>query len=219
MFNEPVLITDREDLLRAIRQVRNRWRLKVLLRGAAAVVGVGLAAFLLSAYRLEAFRFSPGAVIGFRVGVYAVALGLVGWFLARPLLRRVTDQQVALYIEEHEPELQAAMVSAIDADSPEARAAHRVSPALVKKVIELAVEKCREIDYGRALERPTYRKSSVAIAGLLAGATVLMLFGPAYCGTRRWRCSCPPRASRPRARTTSPWRRATRRWRAARTSP
>jgi hypothetical protein len=118
--------------------------------------------------------------VGFRAGVYAVVLGLVGWFLARPLLRRVTDQQVALYIEEHEPELQAAIVSAIDADSPEARAAHRLSPALVRKVVELAVEKCREIDYGRALARPTYRRSSVAIAGLLAGAAALMLFGPAY---------------------------------------
>ena len=124
MFNEPILITDREDLLRAIRQVRNRWRLKVLLRGTAAVVGAGPGGVPGVGLRPRDVPLQPGRGRGLpRRACTRSSLGLVGWFLVRPLLRRVTDQQVALYIEEHEPELQAAIVSAIDADSPEARAA------------------------------------------------------------------------------------------------
>ena len=46
----------------------------------------------------------------------AVALAsLVGWFLVRPLFWRVSDEQVALYLEEHEPSLQAEIISAIEA--------------------------------------------------------------------------------------------------------
>ena len=39
----------------------------------------------------------------------------MAYFLVRPMLKRVTDAQVALYLEEHEPSLQSAILSAVDA--------------------------------------------------------------------------------------------------------
>src|SRR5690349_3914282 len=103
------------ELVAIIHQVRRRWRMKLALRGALAVVGLGVLVLLISAYGLESWRFTPPAIITFRVLVGVAFLGLVGYFFVRPLMRQATDEQVALYLEEHEPSLQAAIISAIEA--------------------------------------------------------------------------------------------------------
>ena len=137
MPDEPRETIDRAELLTLIGQVRGRWRFKLALRGVAFVLGVGFAALLTSAYWLEVLRFRPAAIIGFRVGLFAALIGLVAWFLIRPLRRRVTDEQVALYLEEHEPSLQAAILSAIDSTSAVKPGATE-SPVLVRRLVERA---------------------------------------------------------------------------------
>ena len=67
----------RDDLFDVIRRVRNRWRLRVVLRGTAVVAAAGLAAFLVSSYGLEFFRFSAGSVIAFRTLTWLTLAGLV----------------------------------------------------------------------------------------------------------------------------------------------
>ena len=42
MFNEPSVTGDSNEILRAIRQVRNRWRLRVALRGVAVLIAAVL---------------------------------------------------------------------------------------------------------------------------------------------------------------------------------
>jgi hypothetical protein len=54
----------------------------------------------------------------------------------------VTDEQVALYLEEHEPSLQATLLSAVEAS----RVGKPESAALVRRVIEQAIEKCAAVD-------------------------------------------------------------------------
>src|SRR5688572_4960829 len=95
------------DLLGVIRQVRRRWRMKLALRGAVTVAALTVAVFVTAAFGLESWRFAPGAILALRVMLPVALLALTGWFFVRPLLRRVTDEQVALYLEEHEPSLQA----------------------------------------------------------------------------------------------------------------
>src|SRR6188508_116412 len=103
------------DLIGAIHQIRRRWRYKLMLRGAVGVLGLGAAALVLSAWGLESWRFSPGSIITFRVLVGLALVSLIGWFLVRPLFWHVSDEQVALYLEEHEPSLQAEIISALEA--------------------------------------------------------------------------------------------------------
>src|SRR5262245_28701829 len=107
------------ELVDIIHQVRQRWRMKLALPGALGVVGLGLAVLLLSAYGLESWRFTPGSIVTFRIVLAVAVMGLVAALLVRPLLRRPTDEQVALYLEEHEPSLQAAIISAIEANRPD----------------------------------------------------------------------------------------------------
>src|SRR6186997_2761473 len=105
----------RTELVDVIHRVRNRWRLKLALRGAVIVFAGTMLALLLSAGSLEALRFSPTAIISFRVLALVIFAGLVYIGLVLPLRRRVTDGQVALYLEECDPTLESAILSAIDA--------------------------------------------------------------------------------------------------------
>src|SRR5215208_6599723 len=98
------------ELLDIIRQVRRRWRVKLALRGALGVV-----VLVLSAFGLESWRFTPGAIVTFRILLGLALIGLVAYLLVRPLMRSASDEQVALYLEEHEPSLQAAIISAVEA--------------------------------------------------------------------------------------------------------
>ena len=120
------------DLVGIISHVRTRWRMKLALRGAVSVLGVAFALFLIAAYAMETVRFTGASIIASRV-VLAVAFAVsVFWFLVRPLRRKVTDEQVALYLEEHEPSLQATLLSAVEASRGGSGAE---SDVLVRKVV------------------------------------------------------------------------------------
>jgi hypothetical protein len=102
------------NLLDIIGEVRTRWRTKLALRGALAVAGIGFALFLLAAYGMEWARFSGASIIAARVVMLVVLAASAYWFLFVPLRRRVTDEQVAMYLEEYEPSLQATLLSAVE---------------------------------------------------------------------------------------------------------
>jgi hypothetical protein len=96
-----------------VRGVRWRWRTRQVLRG---LVWVGaLTGFVLfaSAWGLERLRYAPEWVVAFRYLTWGTLLISTFLFLIRPLFKRVTDGQVALYLEEHEPSLEHAVVSAL----------------------------------------------------------------------------------------------------------
>src|SRR5687768_8408492 len=116
---EQVSTADRSELTSIIREIRKRWRLKLAVRGAAFVVGGFLLTLLLSAYALETLRFSPGSIIAFRVAMVMIFGALAGYFFVLPQWRRVTDEQVALYLEECEPSLETAILSALEAERSE----------------------------------------------------------------------------------------------------
>ena len=106
---------DHDRVREILGSVRRRWRTRIALRGGATVLGAGLAAFLISAYGLTALHFAPPAVWGLRLASWG-AVAAVAWiYLIRPLRMRVSDEQVALYFEEHEPSLQATLLSAVEA--------------------------------------------------------------------------------------------------------
>ena len=109
--------TRRNELVDVIRQVRSRWRTKLMMRGGVAVVLGALIALVIASWGLQTYKFSPQSVTGFRIGVFVVFAALiVAWFVM-PLRRRVSDTQVALYVEEHDKTLQAAILSAVEAQA------------------------------------------------------------------------------------------------------
>src|SRR3954451_18845871 len=168
----------RTELVDVIRRVRNRWRARLALRGAVVVAAGTVLALLLSASGLESFRFSAPAIITFRVVTVAVFVGLLLYGLVWPLRRRVTDAQVAMYVEERDPSLEAAIISAVEATTGSGSAAH--SPRLVEKLVEQAIDQCRTLDQGRAIERTSVQRHAGALAAIAAITALAIAFGPAY---------------------------------------
>jgi hypothetical protein len=173
--------TARQELVDVIRQVRRRWRMRTLLRGAIIVVVGALAAIALASYGLQTYKFSPQSVTGFRIAVFAAFALLLGVWLIRPLGRKVSDLQVALYVEEHEPSLQAAILSAVDigAASPEG-ATSEIPTVIVDKLVAQAVEKCKTIEGGRAIGRTGLRRAGVALGAIASVGALLLMVGPEF---------------------------------------
>ncbi|HEV2132356.1 MAG TPA: DUF4175 family protein, partial [Longimicrobiaceae bacterium] len=166
-------------LVRIVGQVRRRWRLRLALKGAAVVIAAGLAVVLLAALALEQIGREPAALVSLRLLILLALVGLIARYLALPLLRRVSDERVALYLEEHEPSLQAALVSALEAGSQAGPVQAEISPALLQRTIEAAIERCREIDEGRRVEQRNLTRFTLLVAGVAAASVAVILLSPA----------------------------------------
>ncbi|MBI4540523.1 MAG: DUF4175 family protein [Gemmatimonadetes bacterium] len=170
-----------DELLGVIRMVRRRWRLKLVLRGLAITAFALLAGVLTATYGMDHFRFAPAAVAVFRVLAYAVPLGLLAWFVVRPLLRRAPDDHVALYLEEHEPALAGQVMTAVDTTRAGGDAAAAgYSRALVERLVERAVEECARIDFGRRVDAPALARYGGALGAAALAGLVVLLVSPAF---------------------------------------
>ena len=168
--------TPRAQLLEVVRQVRRRWRIKLALRGAVGFLLVGVGAILAIAYTLEALKFTPSAIFAFRIITGVALVGAAAWFFARPLTRKVSDEQVALYLEEHEPSLDAAILSAMEATERP----NDASPALIERLVESAIERVQHIHEGERIERDSMRNYLGGLGLAAAAAIAIFTFGPAY---------------------------------------
>jgi hypothetical protein len=165
------------DLLGIIAYVRGRWRMKLAVRGAVTVLFIAVAVFFAAASGLQWARFSGASVIAARVLLGVVLATSIFWFLVRPLRRRVSDEQVALYLEEHEPTLQATLLSAVEASKA---GRDWESTALVRRLIEQAIERCLEVDAARRVERLPIRRYGAALTAVAVAAVLTVAFGPAF---------------------------------------
>jgi hypothetical protein len=166
---------ERAELLHLVTRVRRRWRARVALQGAAALLGVALVWLILGTWVLEQVRFAGGGVLALRIVGWAAGIAVLVRYIVLPLARRVPDHRVALYIEEHDPGLQAALLAAVEQTEATASAA---SPALVERVVQTAVERVRAADAGRAIEARRLRRAGAWAAGIAAAGLLIGGFGP-----------------------------------------
>src|SRR5688572_1440168 len=166
----------RAQLLDVVRQVRRRWRIKLALKGAVGFLLAGLVAILVIAYALEALKFTATAIFWFRIVTGLVLVAAGAWFFARPLSRKVSDEQVALYLEEHEPTLDSTILSAMEA----AERPGDWSPVLIRRLVENAIERVHEIQDGERVERESMKRYVWVTGAVAAVAIALFTFGPAY---------------------------------------
>jgi hypothetical protein len=170
--------TGRAKILGLVGGVKRRWRLRVILRGLSWTVGLTMAVTLLSSFALERLRFASEAVVWLRVLTWGTLAASTWVFLLRPLLRRLTNVQVALYLEEHEPSLEHAVVSALDADEE-----RHPSPALARRVTETAMERARRVEYGRRVEQPALYRFGGILTVVVVAAVAMSLLGPTHLRT------------------------------------
>src|SRR5262245_37644943 len=169
--------TPPKDLLGIIRYVRARWRARLAVKGSVRLIAVNVAVFFALAYLMQWSRFTPASILFSRLVLAASIVVSIYFFIVKPLRRRVTDDQVALYLEEKEPSLQTMLISAVES-SREGR--HWESSALVEKLVAQAVEKCAEADTPRRAEHGPLRVNGAIFASVVTAAVLAVLLGPAF---------------------------------------
>jgi hypothetical protein len=136
---------------RLISSLRRRERLLALAWGAARLVLVVIVALAVACYvdwRVDMRRDTPWALrVGMLVGQIALALGLAWWWVVQPLVRRRTDDDVALFIEDQTPALGHRLISAVQLNRANADTAG-MSPELIGVVTQEAEERAKVIDVG-----------------------------------------------------------------------
>ena len=125
--------SDGARLTDVVRGIRNRWRLKRALRGASIVIAGGFVLLATSAFILDALRYGETAVTVVRTLALLLLAVLAVIFVVLPLLpkRMPADRRVALYLEEHEPSLDAAVVTAVEMQEREGSGRTRSVPPAV----------------------------------------------------------------------------------------
>ena len=97
--------------------------------------------------------------------------------------RRVTDSQVAMYLEESNPQLEAAIISAIETSKlsgMRATAESSASPQLVEKLVQQAIDQCRAIDHRQSADQVAFRRHALSLAAVGVAAALIVALGPAY---------------------------------------
>jgi hypothetical protein len=117
-----------------------------------------------SAYVMNATRYSEGVVLGTRIVALLAILAVAIWFIVRPLLPKFGDDQVALYLEEHEHSLKASVITAVEMQRPGAGPTGAMrSPVLIDRLTRAAVDRVHKANDGRAIdagELPNERRNS-----------------------------------------------------------
>src|SRR4051812_7749846 len=99
--------TEGAELLGAVHGVRTRWKVRRALLGAAIALAGPLVALTLLAYVLRAFDYGDTAVVIGQTVTGVTVLALFWFFVVRPVLPTPSDTQMALFIEERVPALDA----------------------------------------------------------------------------------------------------------------
>jgi hypothetical protein len=173
------LTASRDALNGVIRRVRNRWRAKLALRGLAIIAAAALVAIAVASYGIDRARFEPAVVLAWRVGIYVLVAALAVRYLILPLMRRVSDDRVALYLEEHEPSLDTALLSAVEHAGRDIPVAMR-SPGLLRKLLETALAKVRAVDDGVRVDAGGLRMVAFTLAGIVTLGFVMFGAGPTW---------------------------------------
>jgi hypothetical protein len=156
-----------ESLLTKVQQVRRRWRSEVLVKGISLFVASAIVLLVLGVWGADLFGFRLHAVWAVRLFA-GCAILFAGWyFLYLPNRIRITDVQIAQYIEEKYPQLEDRLVTAVE---------YGVNASSSSGVIELLIKdalgKTALIDLSIFLN-----PGRLISFGMLGLAALLILFG------------------------------------------
>ena len=167
--------TSYQQLAARFGEVRRSWKRAAALSGLAIVVTESIG--ILTALLLLDWLYQPQPAL--RIAMWALALAGIIYFLvkhvARPLARKIPDEQIALYIEEHRKELDGILITA--AEYGQKRGDHEGDQAaLIDAVVNEATDRAR-VSASRVVDFSRLRKYGVvAVAGICIYILLSILF-------------------------------------------
>ena len=173
------LPSEQSQLLGVVRGVRNRYRAKRALRGTAITIAAGWLVLAAAAYTKAFFKYSDASVLTCRIVAGVVIVAIATWFIVLPLLPRLRDEQVALYLEEHEKSLRATVLTAVEMQTGPGTATGGLrSPAFIQRLTRAALERVHGVDDGRTIDAGELRTNGGILAAIAAAALFVTMFGP-----------------------------------------
>ena len=168
-------MTTYQSLLSRVRQVRRKWRLQALLRGVSLLLACTIALLILGVWGADLFGFKPSAVWAMRVLIGAASVYVAYRFFLSPLLRRVSDVQVAQYIEERYPQLQDRLVTAVELGEQS-----KPDGGMLEMLVRDALEQTRRVDFSVFVDRRRVTVYGLAGGGSLLALLALLNWGPSF---------------------------------------
>lgn len=184
-------MTDYKPIAAQLGRVRRAWKRTAALAGLA--VTVLEAAGMLAVLVLADLLFRPG--VQGRLALMALLLGAVGTLLVRhvlrPLFRRIPDSQVALYVEEHNPGFEGALIAAAEFGR-QAPAEGRAE--IVATILAEAERRAAHFDARSVTRLLRLRKYAWSAASVVAAYGLASLVFPQTVGRHAVRVIAPWRA-------------------------
>jgi hypothetical protein len=168
-------MTPYESLLVRVREVRARWRTQVLVKGLSLFLVSAIALLVFGVWGADLFGFKPAAVWTVRFLTGGAVLYIAWYFLYVPLRARVSDVQIALFIEDRYPQLEDRFVTAIEYGERKTESA-----GMIDLLITDALDKSKRVDFSIFLNRR--RLASFGLLGVAACLALFALFtwGPSF---------------------------------------
>jgi hypothetical protein len=164
-----------EGLLSRIRMVRRRWRMQKLVKGVALFLIAAIALLILGIWGANLLGFKSGAVWAMRFVTAGATVYVALRFFVAPFRRRISDIQIAQYIEERYPDLEDRLVTAVEFGEGKG-----IAPGMLDLLIKDAMEKTSRIDFSVFVNRK--RLTVYGAAGVLTFLILIALlnWGPPF---------------------------------------
>ncbi|GMV08948.1 MAG: hypothetical protein AMXMBFR55_06820 [Gemmatimonadota bacterium] len=180
-FAQPTAGASTHPLADALNGPRRRWRWRHAAVGFAVTLGVVLVAFWIAAAALQATRFTAQGITAARWGLGVLVAAVAGRWIVYPLVRRVSDARLALYLEERVPELGGAVLSAVEVAQVQSPDDGR-SPLLTHGLFTDATRRLARTPAVGRLEEGVTRRALALSALIAASAVALVALGPSWAG-------------------------------------
>jgi len=168
-------MTSYQGLMARIRMVRRKWRFQASIKGLSLFLVAAIALLILGVWGADLFGFRPFAVWTMRA-LTGGAMIFIAWrFLYVPLSIRITDVQIAQYIEERYPQLEDRLITAIEFG----RGA-TASSGMIDLLIRDALNHTNRVDFSVFINRKRLLNYGLLGTAACLALLALLTWGPSF---------------------------------------
>jgi hypothetical protein len=167
----------REAFRHRLARVRRQWKAATAFDGAILVATETLGLFLLFLLADAIYDFSGHVRLGLLIGGASLLAVLSVRHVVRPLVRRIPDEQIALYIEERSPAAEGSVISALECQR---QRRDGLSGFIASLLVDDAVRRIDRTGVRMYASLRRLRKHVLIACGLVAAFAVTSLSFPKY---------------------------------------
>ena len=157
-----------------LQSLRHLLRNLILMAGLSRVILIVLGMAVLCFLTDYIFKLPAGWRLTFVFGFVCGALSAVYWFLARPMLVPMRDDDLALLFERRFPELSDVLISAVQL----AGADDLASPGMVRAVLTRAESASEDLEPGHVPKRRKLNRVALGAAAAICAAVAFCIASP-----------------------------------------